>query len=77
VTIELDCREMLPPEPLERVMAALDEIRDGDELVLLINMQPVPLFNILRRYGYIWEECDGPGGSLKYRITRSLKSLTV
>lgn len=68
--VELDCREMLPPEPLDRAMAALDQIGNEGELVMLINIQPLPLFNILRRYGYVWEESNGPEGSFKYRIFR-------
>lgn len=52
----IDGREMQPPEPFERAMAALDELAPGDELVLLLYCQPHPLFNVLRRNGFQWHE---------------------
>ncbi len=52
----IDGREMQPPEPLEKTLAALDELGANDELLLLVYCHPVPLFNILRNNGYAWQE---------------------
>lgn len=52
----IDGRELQPPEPLELTLSALDELGDGEELILLIYCQPLPLFNILKRNGYVWRE---------------------
>lgn len=52
----IDGRDLLPPEPLERALEALDTLAPGDELVLLLYCQPQPLFNILRKNGYVWQE---------------------
>lgn len=58
----IDGREMVPPEPLEATMEALDTLPQGEELTLLLNCQPHPLYQMLRRNGYIWtEEWDGNG----------------
>lgn len=48
----LDARMMAPPEPMERTLAALDELGPGDELVVLLYREPVPLYKILRNNGY-------------------------
>lgn len=52
----IDGREMEPPEPLERTLAALDELGDDEELTLLLYCRPQPLFGILRNNGYVWRE---------------------
>jgi hypothetical protein len=55
-TIELDVRGLQAPEPLERVLETLDRIGPGDQLLLKINCHPVPLFRILERNGYVYDE---------------------
>ena len=52
----IDGRDLPPPEPLELVLAALDTLPDGEELLLRLYCQPYPLFQILRRNGYVWQE---------------------
>lgn len=69
-SIVIDAREMLPPEPLMRALAALDELQDNDELTLLLHKRPHPLFPILTRTGYRWNELEEDGGGYKYRIFR-------
>lgn len=66
----IDGREMQPPEPFERTLEALDLLGDGEQVVLLLHCQPQPLFNVLRRNGYTWEEAAGPDGSFEYRIRK-------
>lgn len=48
----LDARLMAPPEPMERTLEALEGLGAGDELVLLLYREPVPLYKILRNNGY-------------------------
>jgi len=69
-TIELDVRGLQAPEPLERVLAKLDELRDGDRLLLKINCHPVPLFRILERNGYVHEEWPGTDSLLEIAISK-------
>lgn len=66
----IDGREMHPPEPFERTLEALDLIGDDGVLVLLIHCQPQPLFTVLRRNGYVWEERPGPDDSFEYHIRK-------
>lgn len=56
VMIEIDGREMQPPEPLEKTLSALDDLLPGRALRLLLYCHPNPLFNILRSNGFAWQE---------------------
>jgi TusA-related sulfurtransferase len=70
-TIELDVRGMQAPEPLERVLQTLDRLGDGDRLLLKINCRPVPLFRILERNGYTYEEQPGVDSLLEIAIRKA------
>ena len=48
----IDGRGMEPPEPLELAVAALSTLAPGEELVMLLNCEPLPLYAILERNGY-------------------------
>jgi hypothetical protein len=71
VTQVIDGREMVPPEPLELTLLALDGLPADDELLLLLYCQPHPLFNILRREGYVWSEDLQPDGTHEIRIRKA------
>lgn len=64
----VDGRDMQPPEPLEKTLAALDILPPGGELLLLIYCHPVPLFNILRKNGFVWQEAMREDGTHEIRI---------
>ena len=48
----IDARGMQAPEPFERVMAALDELAPGEEIVLILNREPTPRYRGLAANGY-------------------------
>jgi uncharacterized protein (DUF2249 family) len=66
----IDGRELQPPEPLERTLAALDTLADGEELTLLLYCHPNPLFTILRQNGYAWSEAILADGTHDIRIRK-------
>ena len=68
--IVIDGREMVPPEPLERTVAALDSLPVDGEILLLLHCSPQPLFNILRNSGYSWREDVVADGTHEIRIRR-------
>jgi uncharacterized protein (DUF2249 family) len=70
-TIVLDVRGMEAPEPLVRVMEALDTLPRGARLLLKIDCHPKPLFRILERNGYSHEEWPGGESLLEVSICRS------
>lgn len=66
----IDGRNLLPPEPLELTLAALDTLPDGEELVLLLYCEPHPLYQILRRNGYFWRASVQADGTREIRIRK-------
>ena len=67
----IDGRELDPPKPLQQVLAALDDLAHGDELKVLLHCHPTPLFSVLRRHGYTWEETVRDNGTHEIRIWRA------
>ena len=65
--VTLDVRGLPPPEPIERVLEAIDGFEEGDTLRLVIDCMPHPLFRILERNGYRHRET--PGTESLYEIT--------
>jgi len=50
--IVLDVRGLEPPEPLVKVMDALETLPPGDRLRMVHNREPYPLYGILQEDGY-------------------------
>jgi uncharacterized protein (DUF2249 family) len=48
----LDVRWLEPPEPFERITAALDALPAGGRLRVLIHREPQPLYRWLEREGF-------------------------
>ncbi len=67
----LDVRGLEPPEPLERVMNALDGLGLDDHLKVVIDCRPVPLFRILERNGFAYSEEPGKDSLLEITIWRN------
>jgi uncharacterized protein (DUF2249 family) len=55
-TIELDVCGLEPPEPMVRIVAALDALTAGGSIRVKIDRQPLPLYRMLERNGYTYEE---------------------
>lgn len=53
--LEIDVCGLEPPEPMERVLEALDRLQPGQRLRVLIPREPFPLYRILERNGYLHE----------------------
>ncbi|MFC0170486.1 DUF2249 domain-containing protein [Pseudoduganella danionis] len=50
--VQIDVSGLEPPEPMVRVLEALDLLADDGRLRVLIDRQPVPLYQVLQRNGY-------------------------
>ena len=57
--VEIDNRGLQPPEPMVRILEALTNMGDGDELVALMDREPMLLYPELERRGYDWEFLEG------------------
>lgn len=67
----IDGRDMQPPEPLEKTLEGIDQLGADDELLLMVYCHPVPLFNILRNNGFVWQEDVLEDGTHEIRIRRA------
>lgn len=66
--IVVDGRGLEPPEPMEKVLAALDALQPGQRVRFLIHRQPYPLHDILRRYHYRYETTEVGDGHFEILI---------
>jgi uncharacterized protein (DUF2249 family) len=53
--VELDVCGLEPPEPLQRTLEALSQLRQGQRLRMLIDREPRPLYRILEGNGYRYQ----------------------
>lgn len=66
----LDLRGLMPPEPMERVLDALDGVTGTSALTVLLEREPHPLYRILERNGYSWSATGRADGVWEVTITR-------
>ncbi|MDZ7585341.1 MAG: DUF2249 domain-containing protein [Thiobacillus sp.] len=50
--ILIDARWLRPPEPMEMVLQALDQLRPGQSIRMLLHREPFPLYPLLAEKGY-------------------------
>lgn len=67
----IDGRDLLPPEPLELTLTALDTLEPGQELLLLLHCEPYPLYAILKRNGYRYSTEVRADGTNAIRIGKA------
>ena len=67
----IDGREMEPPEPLELAVAALATLPPGEELVMLLRCEALPLYAILERNGFAYSSKFQPDGTNEVRIKKA------
>jgi uncharacterized protein (DUF2249 family) len=66
--IRLDNRDLDPPEPMVRILAAADELAPGETLSALLRREPVFLFPQLEKRGFRWLGGFTPEGTT-YELT--------
>ena len=69
----LDNRELDPPEPMVRILAAVETMQPGEVLTALLCREPVFLFRQLAKRGHAWRggfEPDGVTYKVLVRIGR-------
>jgi len=57
--IVLDVSDLEPPEPLERVLAAIETLAPGQYLRMLHHREPFPLYTILEDSGFRYSVREG------------------
>jgi TusA-related sulfurtransferase len=64
--LTLDVRGLPAPEPMVRVLDAVDGFVPGDRLTLLIDCEALPLYRILDRNGY--KHRVEPGTDARFKV---------
>lgn len=66
--VVLDVSDLLPPEPMERILDALAQLAPDGALQVLIDREPYPLFRILDRDGCGYRIAPRDDGRYDLRI---------
>ena len=66
--IVIDARGLEPPQPMERVLAGLDELPRGKRLLMRIHIQPRPLFRMLDLNNFEYRGVPAPEGHFEVTI---------
>lgn len=69
--VELDVRDLPPPEPFETIMRTLQQLPAGEKLQVLIHREPFPLYETLGNTGYTWQTTPLADGSYQILIARA------
>lgn len=67
-TVQLDNRDLDPPEPMVRILAAAEKLEPGETLSALLRREPVFLFPQLEKRGFRWLGGFTPDGAT-YELT--------
>lgn len=65
----VDARQMVPPEPFEATMAALDDLSSDERVLLLLYREPAPLYKVLRNNGHPFEVSHADDGTVQILIS--------
>ena len=71
--VTLDNRDLAPPEPMVRILAAAEKLSPGETLSALLRREPVFLFRELEKRGHHWRGGFTPDGST-YELTVRVSS---
>lgn len=66
----IDARELLPPEPMHRVLEALPLLSGADVLTLLLYREPFPLYAVLEERGFTWRTSLADDGTYSIEVRR-------
>ena len=66
----IDGRDMQPPEPFERVVEALASLAAGEQVLLILNREPIPLYDFLGRNNYLYKASAKDDGRIDILIWR-------
>ncbi len=71
--ILVDARYLEPPEPMIKVMQALERLRPGQSIRLLLHREPFPLYPLLAERGYRHASQEAPDGTYVILIGQAIQ----
>lgn len=66
----IDNRGLQPPEPMQRTLKALTELKVGDRLTIINDRKPMFLFEELEQKGYPYEVNSREDGAFEINIVK-------
>lgn len=72
-SVEIDCRDLLPPEPMVKVLEATEALAIGETLAALLPREPRLLFPELQNRGHPWKGEQQGDGSYRIVVRRGAK----
>ena len=66
--LHLDLRHLPPPEPMERILEAVEALAPGDCIEALTPCWPAPLLPIIEKQGCAWRREPAPDGEARILI---------
>ena len=69
-SVEIDCRELAPPEPMVKTLEAVEALGSSEVVVALLPREPRFLFPELDARGHLWRGGLLPDGSYRIVIRR-------
>ncbi len=67
----VDCREMFPPEPMEKILEAVEVMGDDEAVLMVHRREPFPLFEKLRVRHLDYEIKRFEDGSVQILISKT------
>ncbi|MDP5273021.1 DUF2249 domain-containing protein [Chengkuizengella axinellae] len=68
--MKINNRGLEPPQPMVRILQALEELKDGEELIAINDRQPMFLYAELNERGFDYETISQDDGSYKIIIQK-------
>jgi uncharacterized protein (DUF2249 family) len=69
--IEIDNRGLQPPEPMVRILEAIEQLSNGDQVLALMDREPLMLYPELERRGFAWTFEAGDADGHRLTIERA------
>lgn len=66
----LDNRGLTPPEPMQRTLKALEDLKSGEQLKIINDRKPMFLFEELDQKGYTYEVTPREDSGFEILITK-------
>lgn len=70
MNLRMDLRDLAPPEPMQRILDALEALEPSRCLEALTPFRPVPLLSLLDDMGYAWHVAMADDGHARVTICR-------
>jgi len=67
-TITIDCRELLPPEPMVKVMTSVENLKDDEAILMMHRHEPCSLFPKLEERNLKFDIKEIEDGSVEILI---------